>query len=165
MAEPLAAATRAELRTFAGKALLFSSGRCLALVLGAETQAAGAGVKSPLPLPAALTVDALHMVHILKALLVDRPGGRGAGGRAVAPTLLPLILGLQEVGEGGAAAAAAAGAGGEGGDRLSTPLLLRFAFRTCAAGADSASAVLRGACAVLTRGLGELAFTALCGRQ
>ena len=150
--EPLAAATRAELKAFAGKVLLFASGRSLGLVLAAESAAAP---RAPL-LPAALTVDALHLAQVLRALLGDRRGRRGAP----APALLPFILGLEEPGSARSGAQAEAAAAAE--PRLSAPLLQRFAFRVAIAGIGSSSAAVRSACALLARCLGEKAFQVLC---
>ena len=125
--------------------------RCLSV--SAEAAAAAAAPRAP-PLPAALTVDALHLAQVLRALLGDRRGRRGAP----APALLPFILGLEEPGS-------ARSSGAQAGDadlRLSTPLLQRFAFRVAIAGVASSSAVVRNACALLARSLGEKAFQALC---
>jgi hypothetical protein len=147
--EPLAAGIRAELKSFAGKAVLFAAGRALALVLGAEA-AALAPPRDAL-LPAVLVADALHVAQVLRALLLDRRAG--PRGSSPQPALLPFILGLQDSAQAGQDGAS---------DRLSTPVLLRYGFRVAAGGAASASGLVRVACALLARGLGDKAFQALC---
>ena len=142
----MAAAVRAEVRSFAGKAVLFTAGKSLLAVLQAEAAvmaevaAGGGGSKKPTSLPCSLTVDALFTLGALGELLAE---SKVRGG----PTLLPLLLG------------SAYSSGDERGEYDLTPTqLLHCAFQVSLAATRSSGALVRHASVTLAAKLGERAF-------